>query len=94
MFNILASAAAILAAGAVAAPVGHGVETVRVSDLNLNRTSDVQRLDRRLEKAAMAACGAYDGSVRTMKQSVVRSDCYRETLAQARGQVPTLTAAR
>lgn len=90
MLDILTSSiAAMLAAGAVsAAPAGHGSETVRVGDLDLAKPADVARLDRRLEKAALAACGAYDGSVRMMKMAIARSDCYRETLAQAKASAP------
>lgn len=85
MFQILSSAAvAVMAAGAMAASAGHGVETVRTHDLDLSRPVDVARLERRLEAAALAACGAYDGSVRLMKQATARSACYRETLAEAK----------
>jgi len=91
MIHILSSSiAGLMAAGAVAAapPPGHGSEVVRLGDLNLAQPADVVRLDRRLEKAALAACGAYDGSVRMMKMAVRRSDCYRETLAEAKASAP------
>jgi UrcA family protein len=101
MLDILSSSlAAILASGAVAAapapeaPVGHGQATVRLADLDLARPGDSARLERRLEKAALAACGAYDGSVRMMKMAVARSDCYRETLAEARGSLPVRALAQ
>lgn len=93
-----ALAAALVAAPALAAPVtkaAPGVAKVHVGDLDPTRVADAQRLDRRAKEAAFIACGGYEGSVRTMKQVVKRSDCYAETLAQARAQVGvTRVAAR
>jgi len=96
MFQILSSSvAALMAAGAMtAAPADRGTEVVKYGDLNLAQPADQIRMDRRLEKAAMAACGAYDGSVREMKMAVRRSDCYRETLADARARLPLTSAER
>lgn len=96
MLTIIAvSTALALAAGAaVAAPAGYGSTVVRVGDLDLGRPADVERLQRRLETAALEVCGAHAGSVRMVKQAVARSDCYRETLAQASAQVRTGMAIR
>ena len=55
MLKIIAvSTALALAAGAaVAAPAGYGSAVVRVGDLDLGRPADVERLQRRLETAAL-----------------------------------------
>ena len=96
MLKIIAiSTAFALAAGAaVAAPAGYGAAVVRVGDLDLGRPADVERLQRRLETAALEVCGAHAGSVRMVKQAVARSDCYREALAQASVQVRSGMAIR
>lgn len=41
----------------------------------------------RLSSAAMQACGAFPGSVRDYKMTVMRSDCYQQKLDQAVAQV-------
>jgi len=92
MFKLVSAAlaAALLASPALAAPVtkaAPGVAKVHVGDLDPTNAADAQRLDRRAKEAAFVACGGYEGSVRTMKQVVKRSDCYAETLAEARAKV-------
>ena len=69
MLKIIAvSTALALAAGAaVAAPAGYGSTVVRVGDLDLGRPADVERLQRRLESAALEVCGAHAGSVQPAK---------------------------
>ena len=96
MLKIIAvSAALALVAGAAsAAPAGSATVVVRADGLNLSNPSDVRRLDRRLDAAAMEVCGAPSGSVRMVRTAVARSDCFRETRAQAAQQVPTGLAAR
>lgn len=96
MFKLVSAAlaAAFVAGSAVAAPVGAGTATVRVADLDPAKPEDAQRLDRRLKRAAMEACGAYEGSVRILKMAVERSDCYRETLADARAHVGAVALAQ
>ena len=83
----ISAAATLLAGSALAAPAGYGSAVVRVGDLNAGRPADVERLQKRLETASLEACGAYEGSARMVKQAIARSDCYRETLAQASAQV-------
>ncbi len=89
MLKIFAiSTALVLVAGSpVAAPAGYGAAVVRVGDLDAGRPADVERLQKRLEAASLEACGAQDASARMVKQAIARSDCYRETLAQASAQV-------
>ncbi len=92
MFKLVpaAFAAALIAAPALAAPVtkaAPGVAKVHVGALAPTTRAAAQRLDRRAREAAFIACGGYEGSVRTMKQVVKRSDCYAETLAEARAKV-------
>ncbi|MDP1618204.1 MAG: UrcA family protein [Phenylobacterium sp.] len=89
MFKLLpaALAAALLATPALASPATTGQATVNVANLNPANADDAQRLERRVERAAFAACGGHEGSVRMLKRTVTRSDCYQETLAQARADV-------
>ncbi len=92
MFKLLpaALAAALFAAPALAAPVTQtapGVAKIHVGELDPVNPADAKRLERRAKEAAFIACGGHEGSVRTMKQVVKRSDCYAETLALARAQV-------
>lgn len=91
----VSAALALIAGSAVAAPpAGHGTAKVKVSDIDTNRPADTKRLQDRLETAALEACGAQPDSVRAVKWSVQRSDCYRETLAQAKSSVATTMALR
>jgi UrcA family protein len=89
MFKLASAAlaAALLATPALAAPATTGQATVNVTNLNPANAADAQRLERRVERAAFAACGGHEGSVRMLKRTVTRSDCYQETLAQARAAV-------
>jgi UrcA family protein len=96
MLKIIAvsTALAMVAGAAVAAPAGYGSAVVRVSDIDVGRPADVARLQKRLETAALETCGAQADSVRMVRQAIARSDCYRETLAQASAQVQTGLATR
>ncbi|KQW73179.1 hypothetical protein ASE17_09530 [Phenylobacterium sp. Root77] len=90
----ISAALAMVAGSAVAAPAGFGSSVIRVADLNAGRPADVERLQKRLETASLAACGAQEASARMVKQAIARSDCYKETLAQASAQVRTGLAIR
>ncbi|CAN7524508.1 UrcA family protein [Phenylobacterium sp. LjRoot164] len=96
MLKIIAvsTALALVAGAAVAAPAGYGSAVVRIGDIDAGRPADVARLQKRLEAAALEACGAQADSVRMVKQAIARSDCYRETLARASAQVRTGLATR
>lgn len=85
MLKIIAiSTALAFAAGAAsAAPPGYASTVVRVGGLDLSNPADVRRLERRLDAAALEVCGAPNGSVRMVRMMVARSDCFRETRAQA-----------
>lgn len=92
MFKLVSAAlaAALVAAPAAAAPVSKvspGVARIHVGELSPANEADAQRLERRARTAAFLACGGHEGSVRMLKRVVTRSDCYAETLAEARLQV-------
>lgn len=90
MFKLAAAAAiaaAMFASPALASGETQGAARIHVSNLDPSNAADAQRLDRRARTAAFAACGGHEGSVRTLKQVVKRSDCYAETLAEARAAV-------
>jgi UrcA family protein len=97
MLKPLAGALALVLFAApafAAAPAGVQSTSVRVVDLDLSRPADSARLEKRLKLAAMEVCGAREASVRILKQAVVRSECYRETLAQASTAAQAALAAR
>lgn len=89
MFKLASAAlaAALIATPALAAPAVIGQATVNITNLNPANPDDAKRLERRVERAAFTACGGHEGSVRVLKQTVTRSDCYQETLAEARAAV-------
>ncbi|MBU2135652.1 MAG: UrcA family protein [Alphaproteobacteria bacterium] len=89
MFKLVSAAlaAAVLATPVMAEPGRTGTATVIVTNLDPANAADAQRLERRVERAAFTACGGHEGSVRTLKRTVTRSDCYQETLAEARRAV-------
>lgn len=96
MIKILAASAALaLAAGsAMASPSANASIVVRTSDLDIANPADQQRLQKRLETAALEVCGAQRDSARMVKIAIKRSDCFHETLAQASSQVQTSMAVR
>ena len=89
MFKLVSAAlaAAVFATPALAEPARTGTATVIVTNLDPANAADAQRLERRVERAAFTACGGHEGSVRVLKRTVTRSDCYQETLSQARAAV-------
>lgn len=94
----LSAAFAVIGSSAFAAapvrPVGYEYAIVRLADLDLAQPADARRLEKRLETAAMAACGAQRFSARDVKRAIAGSDCYRETLAEARISAEAKLAAR
>jgi UrcA family protein len=81
---------AALAAGEVNTAVA-----ARLDDLDLRRADHAALMLRRLETAAVRACGASAFSFRDYQDAVRRSDCYRESLNQAVTSLgaPLVTAA-
>ena len=67
---------------ALAAPLAAAAaeRAVAAGDLDLNRTSDAQRMLRRLDAAALDVCGASIDSVRDQQRAVRRSACYAEAM--------------
>ncbi len=84
----LSAAFAVISSSAFAAapvgPVGYDYAVVQLSDLDIAQPADARRLEKRLQTASLAACGAQRFSARDVKRAVAGSDCYRETLAEAR----------
>lgn len=86
--------ALIAAPSFAAAPSNVGQATVRVGDLNPGNPADNVRLQKRVKAAALSVCGAQEDSVRMVKWAVQRSDCFKETYAQAVSQTRTALASR
>ena len=78
-------------AGAASANEGqsadHTVVRVGFDASSVATPRAAQNLLSRLSSAAMQACGAFPGSVRDYKMTVIRSDCYQSKLDQAVSQV-------
>lgn len=84
----LSAAFAVISSSAFAAaparPVGYDYAIVQLGGLDAAQPADARRLEKRLQTASLAACGAERFSARDVKRVVAGSDCYRETLAGAR----------
>ena len=67
---------------------------LRYGDLDLNRPADAALMMRRIDRAALEACGASVNSVRDMRRAVRESACFRETLDRTVSALnaPALTA--
>lgn len=94
----LSAAFAVIASSALAAtpagPVGYDYAVVRLGDLDTSQPADARRLEKRLQTASLSACGAQRFSARDVKRAVAGSDCYRETLTEARASAEARLAAR
>ncbi|TCS17320.1 UrcA family protein [Caulobacter sp. BK020] len=96
---VLASTLAVLALAAapfaVAAPAG--VETVSIpvskARLDLDNPRDAKVLMRRIDTAAMQACGADSHSFVELKRVVAASACHRDAVAGAMSQLNSNQAA-
>lgn len=82
-FLLVALATSCLAMPATAQTDG-GVAIVRHADLDLSRVRDVKRLDRRISRAAAAACGPV--SSLDPGGANLHAHCMRETIAATRIQ--------
>lgn len=86
--------ALIAAPSFAAASQDVGQAKVRVDDLKPGNPADTLRLQKRVKAAALSVCGAHEDSVRMVKWAVQRSDCFKETYAQATAQTRTALASR
>jgi len=90
---LLASTTALLllagAPLAVAAPADTQTVSIPVSKakLNLDNPRDAQRLMRRIDIAALEACGADTHSFVEVKRAVAASACHRDAVAGAKSQL-------
>lgn len=68
---------------------------VRIGGLDLGDPADAAIMAQRIDRAAADVCGASRFSARQVQVAIRRSDCYRETLAQALGALnaPAVSAA-
>ena len=88
MKNFLVPVLALALAGpavAMAASTNDATTSVVVSyhDLDLNRSKDAAIALKRIDSAAMRACGASTFSLREYKDAVRQSDCHRDGMNQA-----------
>lgn len=93
MKTLVASTAALLLLAGAAPGFAAQAETETVSipvskaKLNLNNPQDAQRMMRRIDAAALQACGADAHSFPYVKQAVAASACHREAVAGAVSQL-------
>ena len=68
--------------------------TVSFHDLNLQREGDAKSLLRRIQHAALVACGASDESIPEYRRLTIRSKCYSNAVSSAVYKInsPILTA--
>ena len=98
MKTLLASTVAVLvlaaAPFAVAAPAGTETVSIPVSKtkLDLNNPRDAQVMMRRINTAALEACGADAHSFPDVKRAVAASPCHRDAVAGAVAQLSTSQA--
>lgn len=89
MKTLVASTAAVLLLASASFAVAAQVETETVSipvskaKLNLNNPQDAQRMMRRINVAALQACGADAHSFADVKRAVAASPCHRDAVAGA-----------
>ena len=88
MSKMLTSAAAfaLIASVAVAAPATNSA-VVKVGDLDPAKASTARIMEKRIQAAALAACGADEGSLALVKRSAQKSDCYKQAVVETRSVV-------
>ena len=74
---------ALIASAASASPAAHQA-VVKIGDLDPAKPSTARVLQNRIQAAALKACGADEASLRVVKRSAERSDCYRQAVEQTR----------
>jgi UrcA family protein len=93
MKTIIASAAALalLACAGVATAASAADETVSIAvprtGLDLNNPHDARVMMKRIDAAALEACGAYPQSALGVKRAIADSACHRDAVAGAKAQL-------
>ncbi len=85
--SLICTLAFLAAAPAIshAATSNKPINTVKVeyNDLDLSQPADAAKMLKRLDNAAMEACGADEGSLSDYKWAVHHSDCHATSLNRA-----------
>jgi hypothetical protein len=81
--SIIARSSAVLLALAIVTPVIARDVAGITTQVRVKRVADGDRMERRLQAAAMEACGASDFSFAEYRAAVAKSDCYKTALANA-----------
>ncbi|MBO9710458.1 MAG: UrcA family protein [Caulobacter sp.] len=93
MKTMIASAAALLllAGAGVATAASAADETVSIAvpraGLDLNNPHDARTMMKRIDTAALEACGAYPQSALGVKRAIASSTCHRDAVANAKAQL-------
>jgi UrcA family protein len=92
-----ATAALLLLAGAGVANAADSADTVHVAvsraGLDLAKPQDAQRMMKRIDAAALEACGAYPQSALGVKRAIAASSCHQDAVAGAVAQLNSSQAA-
>jgi UrcA family protein len=81
--SIIARPSAVLLALAIATPgIARDVAGI-TTQVAVKRVADAQKMERRLQAAALKACGASDFSFAEYRAAIAKSDCYKTALADA-----------
>jgi UrcA family protein len=94
MKTLVASTVALLLLGS--AGLASAAETTSVAvraKLDPGNPRDLQVMMRRIDTAALEACGAQRGSFVEVKRAVAASDCHRDAVANAVAQLKSSQAA-
>ncbi|WP_404710166.1 hypothetical protein [Sphingomonas sp. MMS24-J13] len=81
--SIIARSSAVLLAFAIATPgIARDIASI-TTQVRVKRVADGDKMERRLQAAAMEACGASAFSFAEYRAAVAKSDCYKTALANA-----------
>ena len=98
MKTMIASVTALLLlSGAGAAQASGATEAVRIAvprgHLDMANPRDAQIMLKRIDNAALEACGAYPQSALGVKRAIAASSCHRDAVAGAVAQLSASQAA-
>lgn len=88
---LVASTAALLLLASASFATAAASETVNIAvskaKLDLDNPRDAHRMMKRIDAAALEACGAYPQSALVVKRAIANSPCHRDAVAGAVAQL-------
>ena len=96
MKTLVASTAALLLLAGASFATAAASETVSIAvskaNIDLNNPRDAHRMMKRIDAAALEACGAYPQSALGVKRAIAGSTCHRDAVAGAVAQLQSSQA--